>query len=200
MPKGFAVIPMGLEDIGPNKGVPVPQIKKGDSTKSPTKQSKPGALKIIAISGSLRKKSTNTGLIRACININNPDLDIEWADINPLPMFNEDLETNTPEVVLNLKEKVRKADGVLFAVPENNFNVSAPLKNAYDWLSRGETPWKLKPCAMVSSAAMTGGELAQKSFRQTVGYCKVNMMEKPEIYVKRFSGKYFDNDGNLVDE
>ena len=110
---------MGLEDIGPKKEVPVPTLKKGDS-KSPTKLPKKSGLKIIAISGSLRKKSTNSGLIRACININNPDLDIEWADITQVPLFNEDLEVNTPEVVLNIKERVRKADGVLWAVPENN--------------------------------------------------------------------------------
>jgi NAD(P)H-dependent FMN reductase len=53
---------------------------------------------------------------------------------------------------------------------------------------------------MVSSAAMSGGELAQKSFRQTVSYCKVNMMEQPEIFVKRFSGKMFNEDGDLVHE
>jgi len=88
---------MGMEDIGPKKEAPVYNLQKKESIKSPTKQqSKAGSLKIIAISGSLRKKSTNTGLIRSCISINNPDLDIEWADITQIPMFNEDLEPNTP--------------------------------------------------------------------------------------------------------
>jgi NAD(P)H-dependent FMN reductase len=53
------------------------------------------------------------------------------------------------------------------------------LKNAYDWISRGETPIKEKPAAMVSSAAMTGGMRAQAAMRNTVEYCKVKVMEKP---------------------
>lgn len=77
----YAAIPMGIEDIDPKKQIEVPNINKKPSIKSPTKN-KTAAFKIVAISGSLRKTSTNTGLIRACIEIDHPNLQIEWADIS----------------------------------------------------------------------------------------------------------------------
>jgi hypothetical protein len=84
----YAVIPMSMEDIEPKKQE-VPTINKKSST-SPIKKQK--GLKIVAISGSLRKASTNTGLIRAVIELDHPNLEIEWADISQFPIFNEDLE------------------------------------------------------------------------------------------------------------
>ena len=98
--------------------------------------------KVIAISGSLQKASTNTGLLRACLELKNPDLEIEVIDISQFPHLNQDLIENGkfPNHVEQLRQKVIKADAVLFAIPEYNFRVSAALKNAYDWLSMSVDP------------------------------------------------------------
>ena len=98
--------------------------------------------KVIAISGSLQKASTNTGLLRACLELKNPDLDIEILDISEFPHLNPDLIENGkfPNHVQQAREKVIKADAVLFAIPEYNYRVSAALKNAYDWLSMSVDP------------------------------------------------------------
>ena len=62
-------------------------------------------LRIMAISGSLRKASTNTGLLRACVDINNPRLDIRIANILDFPMFNEDVEIYNPPIVAAWKKQ-----------------------------------------------------------------------------------------------
>lgn len=61
-------------------------------------------LRVVAISGSLRKASYNSGIIRACIQINDPDLDIQWADISQFPLYNQDLDTaSLPSCIVTVK-------------------------------------------------------------------------------------------------
>jgi chromate reductase len=95
-------------------------------------------LRIYAISGSLQKASCNSGILRALINHKHPSLNIEVADIHDVPLFNEDVEkVGVPDAMKRISQKVRAADGLIFAIPENNYSPSAPMKNTYDWLSRG---------------------------------------------------------------
>ncbi len=62
--------------------------------------------KVLLISGSLRKDSTNTGLLRACVNIGHPNIVFEWADISDFPLFNEDIEAKgVPESVQRVKKQ-----------------------------------------------------------------------------------------------
>lgn len=98
--------------------------------------------KVIAISGSLQKASCNTGLLRAALELKVNDLDIEIINISDWPHLNPDLIINGkfPAPVEAARQKVIKADAVLFAIPEYNYRVSAPLKNAYDWLSISTDP------------------------------------------------------------
>lgn len=70
------------------------------------------------ISGSLRQASTNTGLLRACVEATHPNLEFEWAHINDFPVFSEDIEAKgTPKEVQRVKDQIKKANGILFGVP-----------------------------------------------------------------------------------
>jgi len=92
---------------------------------------------VALISGSLRKNSTNTGLLRAFVEANDNRFNFVWVDIHDFPVFNEDIEAKGyPASVQKAREIVGKADAVIFGVAEYNLSISAPLKNAYDWLSR----------------------------------------------------------------
>ncbi|KAJ7538003.1 hypothetical protein O6H91_11G030900 [Diphasiastrum complanatum] len=97
-------------------------------------------LRIVAISGSLRKASYSAGLVRAALELaaDIPGLDIEAVSIAGLPFLNTDLEVNGkyPEAVEHFRSKVRQADGVLFASPEYNYSMSGVFKNAIDWAGR----------------------------------------------------------------
>ena len=139
----MTVIPFYLEKFQPKLPPPVPSssspLKKSEKPKEPVELINNGEkLKVVLINGSLRKKSTNAGILRAIVELNNLNIDFEWVDINDVPIFNEDLEAEgTPASVERIRNQVSKAHGILFAVTENNGAPSAALKNIYDWLSRG---------------------------------------------------------------
>lgn len=162
---------------------------------------------VAVISGSLRHASTNSGLLRAIIQKKDERFNFVWVDIRDFPVFNEDIEANGyPAAVQHARDVVNKADAVLFGVTEYNFTISAPLKNAYDWLSREDTnkvcPVLDKLGAMVSVAAAVAGQNAQTHFRHSVSYRKVKLLEpteKARLGINRFNGNYFDAEGNLID-
>lgn len=95
-------------------------------------------MQILGISGSLRKASFNTGLLRAAATMLPGGHHLTIADISRLPLLNEDLEVGGrgPEVVEALRAEIQAADALLIASTEYNYGMSAPLKNAIDWASR----------------------------------------------------------------
>lgn len=100
-------------------------------------------MKILAISGALRKASTNTGLCRALADVAAEGLTVEVATLHGIPLYDGDLESvsGKPEAVKILDAKIRAADGIVIATPEYNFSIPGVLKNATDWLSRGGSPF-----------------------------------------------------------
>ncbi len=89
------------------------------------------------ICGSLRKASTNSGLLKACYETKDQRFYFHWVEIIEFPVFNEDVESvGIPPCVQVAREIISKADAILFGVPEYNSSIAAPLKNAYDWISR----------------------------------------------------------------
>lgn len=159
-------------------------------------------LRIVALSGSLQKASCNTGVIRALINLHHKDLDINLVDIHGIPLFDEDIEKKgVPAAVKEVADKVRAADGLIFAVPENNYSVSAPIKNTYDWLSRGGDKASVyqKPVSFVSAAAK-GGIYAQQHMAKVIEFCKLKNMLEPKVQIHRFVPGNFGEDGSLLNK
>ncbi|BFI37047.1 hypothetical protein MARPO_0010s0019 [Marchantia polymorpha] len=163
-------------------------------------------LKIIGISGSFRKGSTNTGLLRAAVEIvekDFSDVSLEIVEISNLPFVNTDLEVNGtyPESVTEFRAKVLSADGILFACPEYNYSVTGVLKNAVDWASRPPNVWGDKGAAIISSGGGNGGSRSSYHLRQTGVYIDLHFINKPEMFVKAFEPpQKFDQDGNLIDQ
>jgi chromate reductase len=90
---------------------------------------------VLAISGSLRKASYNTALLRVAAEILPPGMMLETLDLSPLPMFNQDYEKPFPEAVAHLRARLAQVDALLIATPEYNSSLSGTLKNAIDWAS-----------------------------------------------------------------
>ena len=160
-------------------------------------------MNVVAISGSLRKASYNTALLRAAQKLA-PDLNIEILEIGNLPLFNQDLEdSHFPEEVHVLRARIKAADGVLVAVPEFNRAPAAPLKNFLDWSSRPEKdplPWDGKPVGILgASSGPRGASFAQYDVRRTMGYFNARVLGQPEFYLGNNVEK-FDADLNLTDE
>lgn len=142
---------------------------------------------IVAISGSLRSKSYNTGLLRAIANLLPSEHTIDIIIPGDLPLFNQELEGDaTPQVVLDYRDRLRRADAFLFAANEYNFSVSAALKNAIDWGSRGAggNLFNDKPGAVVSAAGGAGGLRAQNHLRDIALFINLHMMNHPQVQVK----------------
>lgn len=137
---------------------------------------------IAVICGSLRKASTNAGILRAVIQAKDQRFNYTWLNIHEFPVFNEDIEAKgIPGPVQIARDVISKSDAILFGVPEYNYSIASPLKNAYDWLSRDD---KNKYCpvtealgAMVSSGGGAGGARAQAHFRQSVSFRKMQLLE-----------------------
>jgi chromate reductase, NAD(P)H dehydrogenase (quinone) len=158
-------------------------------------------LKVAGVAGSLRQGSFNRAALKAAIELQPAELDIEIVELGELPLYNDDIRVEGyPPSVHAYREKIRACDGVLFATPEFNYSVSAPLKNAIDWGSRiPDPPYVGKPAAMISaSVAPLGGVRAQYHLRHMCVSLNCFVMNTPQIYIGE-AAKKFDAGLKLTD-
>lgn len=154
---------------------------------------------ILAICGSLRRASTNMGLIRYAREHAPDGIEIDIADLSGVPLYNADL-TERPATVQALYRQLEKTDALLLACPEYNYSLAPALKNALDWASRAEDNRLLagKPVAILGAGGGMGTARAQYHLRQVCVFLDLHPLNKPEIFCNAFSDS-FDSDGNLVD-
>jgi len=109
-------------------------------------------LTILGIAGSLRKGSYNRAALRAAVALTPEGATIETFELDGIPGFNEDQEKNPPQKIVELKQRIRAADAILFVTPEYNYSIPGVLKNAIDIASRpyGKSAWANKPGAVIS--------------------------------------------------
>jgi chromate reductase len=158
-------------------------------------------MKILAVSGSLRAASYNTALLRAAQELAPEEMEIEVFGLGDLPFFNQDVEDRgDPTPVAAWKDAVRGADGVLIACPEYNGGLTAVLKNAIDWASRGKpAPLEGKiACALGASPGITGTVRAQDALRLNLKRTGCDLAPLSDILVGQAHTK-FEN-GVLTDE
>ncbi len=159
-------------------------------------------LKVLGFAGSLRKGSYNKALLRAAVGLAPATCQIESFDLEGIPPFNQDQETNPPERVKLFKSSIRAADAVLMVTPEHNYSIPGVLKNAIDWASRpyGDNSFEGKAVAIMSaSTGMLGGARAQYHLRQTFVFLNMRPLNRPEVFVT-FAPEKFDENGGLKDE
>jgi chromate reductase, NAD(P)H dehydrogenase (quinone) len=159
-------------------------------------------MKLLGISGSLRKASTNTGLLRALVELAPSGVSMEIATLNGISVYDGDDEKTSgkPELVKILDQKIRAADGIIIATPEYNFAIPGGLKNATDWLSRGGSPFRWKRVGVIGAAdGPLGTGRSQYQLRQNLQALEAIAMPKPEIFVGSASTKC-DAQGNVTDE
>lgn len=156
-------------------------------------------IKVLGISGSLRRASTNTGLLR-CVAQNLPEgVQFEMADISDVPLYNGDMEK--PASVARVVAQIAAADALVLACPEYNYSIAPALKNVLDWASRepDNAPLGGKPVAIMGSGGGMGSGRAQYHLRQVCVYLDLHPLNRPEVFGRAFGGE-FDADGNVTDE
>lgn len=159
---------------------------------------------ILGLSGSLRKGSFNTGLLRAAADLVPDGARVEIGSIADVPLYNADIETaeGLPPAVQALQTQLRSADGLLLVTPEYNNGIPGVFKNVIDWMSRGDG-LKLftgKPVAVIgASPGGFGTILAQNHWLPVLRTLKCDLWTEGRLMVSRAGGLY-DGAGNLNDD
>jgi chromate reductase len=157
---------------------------------------------IAVIVGSLRTESLNRKTANALIGLAPAPLKLEIVEIGQLPLYNADLEAAPPREWIEFRDRIGRADGVVFVTPEYNRSVPGVLKNAIDVASRphGSNRWDGKPGAVVSaSPGAIGGFGANQHVRQSLVFLNVLPLQQPEAYLGG-ADKLFDDKGKLANE
>ena len=159
-------------------------------------------MKVLGISGSLRKGSYNTKLLMLAKGFAlEAGTDAEILDLNEinLPVYNYDIEAaGMPENVLKFKAKIESTDVLLIASPENNYSITTALKNAIDWGSRGKpNSWGGKIAAIFgASTGPMGTVRGQNQLRQILAGVNVLVLPQPQVFVAN-AETAFNEDGTL---
>ena len=158
---------------------------------------------VVGFAGSLRRGSYNRALLRAATELAPPILHIVIHELDGIPLYNGDIEAaGAPPSVVQLRDTVRQADGLLIATPEYNHGVPGVLKNTIDWLSRPPRKSALngKVAAVMGATPGTlGTARAQSQLRQAFVFTNTYALLQPEVLVSR-AHERFDADGRLVDQ
>ena len=160
------------------------------------------AVRVLGVSGSLRKESFNTALLHTAIELAPPGMTITTAEIGDFPLFDDDIRVKEgfPEPVQRFREQIAACDGVLIATPEYNYSMPGPLKNAIDWASRPPAqPFAGKTLAIMgASNGLSGTVRVQYHLRQMAVFLDMFPLNKPEVFVRSAQEKV--RDGKVVDE
>lgn len=166
----------------------------------------PTPVTILGISGSLRKQSYNTALIRAAQSLAGSDVLFESATLHGIPLYDGDLEQaeGIPSAVSELKARILACDGLLLVTPEYNNGIPGVFKNAIDWLSRpsAEIPQVFgnRPVAVIgASPGGFGTILAQNAWLPVLKMLGMRQWNGGRLLVSR-ANKVFNENGELADE
>ena len=161
-------------------------------------------MRVLGISGSLRRDSHNTKLLRAAAALLPPGAEFElWGDLKSVPPYDADDDHGLaarPESLRSLDAAIREADVVLFSTPEYNHSIPGVLKNALDWLSRplAESPLRRKPVAVVgASTGLFGAVWSQAELRKVLSAIGARVIDR-ELPVG-LAADAFDERGRLAD-
>ncbi len=155
---------------------------------------------VVVLVGSLRSASYNRKVAHALAGIAAGALALEQVEIGDLALYNEDLEAAPPATWTRFRDRVRRADAVLFVTPEYNRSVPGLLKNAIDVGSRpyGQSVFSRRPAAVVSvTQGALGAFGANHHLRQSLVFLDMPVLQQPEMYIGG-AAKLFDEEGQLT--
>jgi len=158
-------------------------------------------VRLLGLSGSLRRASYSTAILRALQAELGADADLELGDIR-LPLYNEDEDgENSGVVVTAFRRAISESDGLVISTPEYNHGVPGVLKNALDWASRpsGKSSLQNKPVLIISnSPGFTGGVRAQAQINETLLSVAAVILPGRQIVIGGAADKI--KDGKFVDK
>jgi NAD(P)H-dependent FMN reductase len=162
-------------------------------------------MKIIALSGALRRGSYNTALLRAAIALAPAGVTMELRTLHGIPLYDGDVEAQgMPEAVTTLREAICAADALLIGTPEYNNSIPGVLKNGLDWLSRpsgeGAKLFGGKPTGLIGATPGGFGTVqSQDALLSVLRTFGSDFWMAGRLMVSH-AGQVFDADGKLTDD
>jgi NAD(P)H-dependent FMN reductase len=163
-------------------------------------------IKIVGISGSLREKSYNAGLLRAAAQSAPENCAVQVESIRGIPLYDADVEQSEgiPGTVAALKDRIAAADGLLIVTPEYNNSLPGVFKNAVDWLTRPPEDrfrvFQNRPVGIMGTTpGRFGTAFSQYAWLPTFRVLGAEVWAGRMLRISRAEDK-FDADGNLVDQ
>ncbi|MDQ0391596.1 NADPH-dependent FMN reductase [Labrys monachus] len=162
---------------------------------------RPDRLRFLGLTGSLRRDSHSTAILRGLQAALGAGADLVIRDLQ-VPLYNEDEDgPATAEPVRQLREAIAASDGLVIATPEYNHGIPGVLKNAIDWASRpyGTSSLTGRPVLVISSSpAFTGGVRAHAQVNEALLSAQALLVPGPQVVIGGIAEKI--RDGRLVDE
>lgn len=162
--------------------------------------------RILGISGSLRRGSYNSALLKTAVPLMDAGVELEIAFLHDIPLYDGDLEATDgiPQTVRDLKAKVMACDGLLLATPEYNNGIPGVFKNAIDWLSRPPDDiakvFGNRPVALIGATpGGFGTVLAQDQWLSTLRTLGTRPWFGGRMLVS-WAQRVFNEAGEMVDE
>jgi NAD(P)H-dependent FMN reductase len=165
-------------------------------------------IRILALGGSLRRASKNRALLDEAATLAPADIELDLSQlavIGSLPLFDQDIleRDGPPAGVVELKDSLRAADGLLLATPEYNWGIPGFLKNAIDWASRPSADiasvFGDLPVAVIGAGGGGGTRLAQQAWLPVFRFLKMRPWFGQSLYVDH-AGERFDERNRLTDD
>ncbi|MGI8316398.1 NADPH-dependent FMN reductase [Halobacillus mangrovi] len=159
-------------------------------------------LKVAALVGSIRQDSYNMKITTFIRDRYKDHLDIKIVPIRDLAHYDQDIENEPPASVQNFKAQLSDIDAFLVVTPEFNHSIPGVLKNALDWLSRGNKEMEGKPTFLAGATmGVLGTVRAQMHLRQILNAPGMGASVLPgnEILIGNVHHKV-DESGQLTDQ
>jgi chromate reductase len=154
--------------------------------------------KIFAITGSTRKNSSNFKILKYILENIKTEFEVEiFEDLDQLPHFNPDLDhENAPETVVQFRDKIIQAAGVLICTPEYVFSLPGSLKNALEWCV-STTVFSKKKIGLITASA--SGEMGHEQLILIMKTLEAQVKEENLLLIQGVRGK-IDVDGKITNE
>lgn len=156
-----------------------------------------GRKNILAIIGSASSNSANLKLVERITDLASEEFNIKiYNDLKTLPHFDPELSANNPpKSIIEFRQSIEKADGIIICTPEYVFSIPSGLKNAIEWCI-STTIFSNKPTGLITASA--SGQTGHEALQLIMKTAMARFNDKTSLLIQGIKGK-FDEQGNIID-